>query len=181
MKQPVAFLCALATLFACDNQRKEFKTSSQAVSGGAVAGAGVAQQETSSSNDNDDSDIAEEVVRREWDPGRMDEGKQHSRFLARAYPGSSRSLLLSLDTSTSQGAFAHIDTLVVTDVRRSDLFTYHCHTVNSDVVGQIGALSSSGTPEHFEHPRLAWRFDTLMKRIQKISADSVFCTVSEPD
>jgi hypothetical protein len=128
------------------------------------------------------------IFSREWDPGRTDESHPHTRFLAREHPIANRALLLFLDTAiTPVGkpdaltAYAPADSVLVPGIGRDELFTAHCYLRGSVLVGQIGGVSSRGTPEHFEHPRLAWRFDTLTKRIQSMDADSVYCTISEPD
>jgi hypothetical protein len=132
-------------------------------------------------------DEGEEILGRQWDPGRNDEAQPRSRFLARAYSARNSAMVLSLDSAitgvakSGSSGYAMVDTVSVPGVRRGELFTYHCYTTGSSAIGQIGGLGSDGTPEHFEHPRLAWRFDTVAKRIQRIAPDSVYCTEIEPD
>jgi hypothetical protein len=135
-----------------------------------------------------DSDVGPLIFRREWDPGRTDEAQPHSRFLARGYPAGTNGLVLSLDTAINQLSkadaaigYAKVDSIHVSGVQPDETFTDHCYLAGSDVIGQLGGVSNRGTPDHFEHPRLAWRFDTTAKRIRVIKADSVYCTIIEPD
>jgi hypothetical protein len=140
------------------------------------------------SADTEDAYEGPVIFSREWDPGRTDEAQPHTRFLAREHPVSNRGIVLYLDTARSAvgtpdsfTAYASADSILVSGVRNDELFTEHCYLTGTVVIGQFGGVSSRGTPEHFEHPRLAWRFDTVAKRIQRMDADSVYCTISEPD
>jgi hypothetical protein len=140
------------------------------------------------SSDTEDAYEGPVILSDAWDPGRTDESHPHTRFMAREHPIANRALLLFLDTAiTPVGkpdaltAYAPADSVLVPGIGRDELFTAHCYIRGSVLVGQIGGVSSRGTPEHFEHPRLAWRFDTVAKRIQRMDADSVYCTISEPD
>ena len=140
------------------------------------------------SSDTGDADEGPISFSRQWDPGRTDEAQPHTRFLAREHPVGNASLMLYLDTAiTPVGQpdaftrYAPADSIRVSEVQRDEQFADHCYTRGSVVVGQIGGVSNRGTPERFEHPRLAWRFDTLSKRIQGVDPDSVYCTITEPD
>jgi hypothetical protein len=140
------------------------------------------------SSDSESANDGALIFNREWDPGRTDESHPHTRFLAREHLIANRALMLFLDTAITRvdtpdalTSYTPADSVLVPGVGRDEVFTDHCYVRGSVVVGQIGGVSNRGTPEHFEHPRLAWRFDTLTKRIQPTDPDSVYCTITEPD
>ncbi|MGZ3373582.1 MAG: hypothetical protein ACXU9Z_09885 [Gemmatimonadaceae bacterium] len=140
------------------------------------------------SSDSEGADDGTLIFNREWDPGRTDEAQPHTRFLARERLIANRALMLFLDTAITRvgqpdalTAYTPADSVLVPAVGRDEVFTDHCYLTGTVTVGQIGGVSNRGTPEHFEHPRLAWRFDTVAKRIQRMDADSVYCTITEPD
>jgi hypothetical protein len=140
------------------------------------------------SSDSEDVDDGTLIFNREWDPGRTDEAQPHTRFLAREHLIANRALMLFLDTAITRvgkpdalTSYTPADSVLVPAVGRGEVFTDHCYLTGTVTIGQIGGVSSRGTPEHFEHPRLAWRFDTVAKRIQSIDPDSVYCTITEPD
>jgi hypothetical protein len=190
MREMMTALAICGLLAACAKGDERVATTTSASSSvTSVPGAVVVARDTPSvSSDTEDADDGTLIFNRQWDPGRTDEAQPHTRFLAREYLVRNRSIVLSLDTAiTPVGkpdaftVYASADSILVSAVGRDELFTEHCHVTGSEVVGQIGGVSSRGTPERFEHPRLAWRFDTVAKRIQPMDADSVYCTISEPD
>lgn len=176
------------TLLACGNPSDEVadkKTSTADVN--AVASAQARVDTARRADTTDDGDNGPVIFRREWDPGRADEAQVQSRFLARAYPAGPADLVLTLDTTTARvtqrpsNGYGNADFIRISHLRSGETFTYHCYVTGSTAIGQIGGVSNRGTPERFEHPRLAWRFDTTTLRIRQIAADSVYCTIVEPD
>jgi len=193
MRQILNALAIISVLAACSKGDESVATkSSQSSASSSVVGmpgaAVVVLDKPEVSGDTEDVYEGPVIFSRQWDPGRTDEAQPHSRFLAREHPVSNRGLVLFLDTARtpvgkpdSFTAYATVDSILVSGVRNDELFTEHCYLTGTVAIGQFGGVSSRGTPEHFEHPRLAWRFDTVAKRIQRMDADSVYCTISEPD
>jgi hypothetical protein len=186
-------LAPWALIGACERQQENAgvaKMPGNSVYAGRAAVASNVEEsvtDTGSISEEDD-DGTEGLFRREWDPGRTDQAHARTRFLARAYPGPNSGMLLILDTvwtsphaANASPRYGHLDTLAVPRLLPREVFTYYCHPAHEMSFGQIGGIGISKEREEWVHPRAAWRFDTVAKRISGISPDSVVCSFTDPD
>jgi hypothetical protein len=130
--------------------------------------------DTTSDSDDENSDTTVGPFNRQWDPGRTDEAQARTRFFARVYPVSGHLLVLALDSSDARKTgglspppYGVADSLLVA-YRPGENFSYLCNLGGSNATFRVGGLSGSENPEVWRHPRLAWEFDTVAKRIRSL-------------
>jgi hypothetical protein len=187
-------LIGLAVLVACEKRPENVAiTNQQPPSATSLSNTHAPEQQATSANmhspaDTEEADTTLGIFRRQWDPGRTDESQPKTRFLARAFPAAGNLVVLAMDTSIAgarEGVaarrYANADSVVIPNVRPGEDFTYYCRVGGVFAIGHVGALAGSQVPERWERPRLAWRFDTVAKRIRPIATDSVTCALSDPD
>ena len=123
----------------------------------------------------------------EWIPGQRDteDFDVLSKYRAHEKRLSSQLLVLTLDTpavsTKSAGARTYfvVDSAVITRLSYGDSFKNDCKTVSGAGNGLITGIIS--TNQGRQHPRLAWKFDTVALKIVTLPPDSVWCVQEEVD
>jgi hypothetical protein len=187
-RQIVLVLIPLCVLCACSKQ-VDSDQPSPPLETLATEKQGVPGQ-TDRAQDGRDSTRSEYPYGMEWIPGQRDteDFDVLSKFRAHANRVSKDALILTLETPAtavqSKGAspaYLVADSAIIAGLLPNEIFTNYCKIGSAIADGQIGGIPTTAIWDQWQHPRLAWQFDTLRLRIRSVAADSVSCILLQPD